>query len=219
MTLCLQCLTRCVNVTMHLVLVRGCDCIYNTSSRGVWVIASPSQILLSWRENRFCWVLWFICRLSDTPSQIGKLDSSRKKGTDGGVCHPSCEHHHIWYSICQATMLPHQDEISLLFVCDLFFFTFPLILFLSKPARTTACNYAFLNIRTWLIWLRCSIFFHCVWILVEGLVREAHAPHDGSRQSAAVESGQVRRGLRAVSPWFGVGELATQTQCACFHDL
>jgi len=48
-------------------------------------------------------------------------------------CHPSCEHHHICYSICRATMLPHEDKIlSSLFVsCSPFH---SLVLFLSTPS-------------------------------------------------------------------------------------
>ena len=81
-------------------------------------MASPCQFLLPWelhfpaasherRDNRFCCVLWFclslLC-LSDAPRQTGIRIADER---DWWWCHPSCEHHHICYSVCQATMLPH----------------------------------------------------------------------------------------------------------------
>ena len=142
---------------------------YNTS--GVRVIASPSQILLSWElhfpaasQERIDSAVFFFCfvslsSLSDTPSQIGKLDSSRKRLM---MVSPI-----MWASSYLILYLPSNHVATLgrnsvFFVCVLFPFSFPLFLFLSKPTSTTTCNYAFLNIQTWLIWLRCCILFFTV---------------------------------------------------------
>lgn len=107
---------------------------------------------------------------------------------------------------------PHQDEIPLLFVCVLFSFTSPLILFLSKPTSTTACNYAFLNIHTYIhdqSDYAAVSFFHCVWILVrpcQGIGTRSRLMLQmtvlDTATSAAMESAQLRPGLGAVLPFF-----------------
>ena len=129
-----------------------------------------------------------------------------------------CEHHHICYSVCQATMLPH--------------------IYLKKRERT-CCNtrtnlpllFCFLvNLLQQHVSMLLNMLKHkhtsdylAVYCQETSTRKSLEAPYvrwmdDGSqhRTSAAMESGQLHRGSWAV-PWFGVGVRVGfgLMQCCC----